>query len=113
MSVYHRRKDVPELEKLSCLQRRRVLRKAGFTGFILHQKPFWVGFLIQVVCVLTGDFIGLFLEYRFATSEWVHYACGIMGVLIGVFFFSRTHSVLLERFRPVLRNWLSTHPVPN
>ena len=114
VSVYHRLKNVPELEKLSCLQRMRVLRKAGFRDFILHQKAFWVGCLIQVVCVLTGDFIGLFLEYRFGASERVHYACGIIGILIGGLFYSEIYyRVLVERFRPVLRNWLATHPVSN
>ena len=114
MSVFCPLKDFPELASLSARQRMRVLRKARFTNFILHQKAFWVGLLVELVCVLTGDVIGIFLEYGYGAPEWVHFACAIIGLLIGVFLYSRFYyAVCIERFRPVLRNWLSTHPVPN
>ena len=112
MKAYGGFKDVPELANLSCRQRWKVMRKARFSSFVLHQWPFWLGQSFILVCVLAGDFVGLILEYRFGYSERIHLACAFTGLVIGGWGYSLIYySVLVERFRPRLREYLAAHPV--
>ena len=90
------------------------MRTAGFTPFVLHQMPFWLGQSFLLVCVLVGDGIGLTLQYRFGLSDEIHCACAIAGLVIGGWGFSLIYyNVLVERFRPQLREYLATHQISN
>ena len=114
MKFYKGFKDVPELANLSWRQRGKLMRKARFSSFVLHQWPFWLGQLVLVICVLAGDGIGLMLQYGFGLSEKIHYACALSGLVIGGWGYALIYyNVLVERFRPHLREYLATHQVPN
>ena len=111
MKVYWGFKDVPELANLSRHQRREVLR-ACWRQFLYRQWLFWVGFTLIYFLGFVGAVIGLILQDKFGVSDWVGYACSVAGAIIGglacklIFY-----TILIERFRPHLREYLAAHPV--
>ncbi|HUJ09617.1 MAG TPA: hypothetical protein VL171_06280 [Verrucomicrobiae bacterium] len=109
MKIYRGWKDVPELAGLTRSQRRQVLRDCFFRfGFGLWQ--FWVGQLAILVFALSGDIIGLILEYAFGFPASIEWICGMAGVLIGCGIYSGIYyTVLMDKLRPHFREYLQNH----
>lgn len=111
MKVYRGFKDVPELAALSRQQRREVVQ-ACWRPFIYREWSFWVGIFLIHFLGFVGVVIGLILQDQIGVSDWGLYACSVTGALIGGLACSLIfYTILIERFRPHLREYLATHQI--
>jgi uncharacterized membrane protein YeaQ/YmgE (transglycosylase-associated protein family) len=111
--IYWGFKDVPELANLSRSQRRKVLR-ACFRKFAYHQWLYGVGISLIYLLGFVGDMIGLVLQDKFGFSDRFDEVCGIIGTIIGgLICMLIFYTILIERFRPYLREYLATHQISN
>lgn len=103
MKIYWRGKaDIPELAGLSWSQRFKVWQTC-YWKFGFRDRKCRITLLIFITLIVLGVIAGDATRYLFGLPPIVQYICWFVGVEMGILIY---RSVLLERLRPHLRDYI-------